>query len=87
MAMDRNRWHALRGLVTQLLRVLRRPAGDAALRRHLEAADRETRPERPPRYCVRCGSTDFEPFATGADRDRVRVLQLRCRACGQVQRF
>jgi hypothetical protein len=76
-------WHYIR----RVLRILRRPGGPAALNRHLDALERETRPTRAPKYCSECGSTDFEPTMTQADQGRVRVLKLRCRACGHTNSF
>jgi hypothetical protein len=85
--MSRNTLHACREYFRKILNILRRPEGAEALRRHLDAADRETRPTRPPKYCAECGATDFEPTSTQADHGRVRVLKLRCRACGHINSF
>lgn len=85
--MSRVTLFACREYFRKILRILRRPEGAETLRRHLEAAERETRPVRSPKYCAECGSTDFEPTSTRADHGRVRVLKLRCRACGHINSF
>lgn len=85
--MSRETFSACREYFRKILRILRRPEGAETLRRHLEAAERETRPVRPPKYCAECGSNDFEPTSTRADHGRVRVLKLRCRACGHINSF
>ncbi|CAL1241600.1 hypothetical protein [Candidatus Methylocalor cossyra] len=77
-------WHCIR----RVLAVLRRPGGPQALARHLDALEREMRATASPlRYCTECGSTDFEPTATRADHGRVRILKLRCRACGHIDPY
>jgi hypothetical protein len=79
--------HQCREFIRQLWRIFQRPGGPESLRRHLDAAERETRPAKPPKYCAECGSTDFEPTSTQANHGRVRVLKLRCRACGHINAF
>lgn len=69
----------------RVLCLLRRPGGPEALRRHLDAALQETRPQEAPLYCSECGSTDFEPVSTRSEQGQVRVLTLRCRACGHPE--
>ena len=86
-AMPTNPLNICREFLRKLLHISRRPHGAESLRRHIEAADRETRPVRAPKYRTECGGTDFEPTSTCADRGRVRVLKLRCRACGQINSF
>ncbi|MGZ8219121.1 hypothetical protein [Methylomagnum sp.] len=82
-----NIFNQCREYIRRMLRIFQRPDGPESLRRHLDAADRETRPVKAPKYCAECGSTDFEPTSTRADHGRVRVLKLRCRACGRINGF
>lgn len=70
-----------------VLQIFKRPGGPEALRRHLDAADQETRPLNAPLYCDECGSTDFEPISTQPEHGRERVLKLRCRACGHLNSY
>lgn len=79
--------HQCREYIRRMLRIFQRPGGPESLRRHLDAAERETHPVRPPKYCTECGSTDFEPTSTHTDQGRMRVLKLRCRACGHINAF
>lgn len=85
--MSRKTFDQCRDYFRRILRIFRRPGGPEALRRHLDAADRETRSVKAPKYCTECGSTDFEPTSTRADQGRVRILKLRCRACGHINSF
>lgn len=80
-ASSRQFWRAM----WQMLRIARRPGGVETLERHLNAMNQETGLTTGLKYCRECGATDFEPVAVGsAEQGKVRVLKLRCRACGAM---
>jgi rubredoxin len=74
-----------RELLFRARRLLGRPEGETALRRHLDAAEAETRSAEMPRHCRECGSTDFEPIAARGGPLQNGITGWRCRSCGHFE--